>query len=66
MFNLNITLNGTDFGQVPQATLLNVTIDDNETRREQIQMVGTKILKGIAVVYKTKHVLDVHALRTLY
>ena len=34
--------------------------------REQIKTVETKVSKGIAVLYKTKDVLDIEPLRMLY
>ena len=45
---------------------LGVIIDENLTWREQIKTVETKVTKSIAVLYKTKDVLDIQALRTLY
>ena len=40
-------------------------IDENLTWREQIKMVEMKVSKTVAVLYKTKHVLDVQALCTI-
>ena len=45
---------------------LGVIIDKHLLWREQIKTVETKVSKSIAVLYKTKDVLDVLALLTLY
>ena len=45
---------------------LGVIIDENLTWREQIKTVETKVSKSVGVLYKTKDVLDIQALRTLY
>ena len=37
-----------------------------KTWREQIKTVETKVSKSLAVLYKTKGVLDIQTLRTLY
>ena len=62
---VNITLNGTNIEQVSHTKFLGVIIDENLTRTEQIKTVE-KVSKSIAVLYKTKDVLDIQALRTLY
>ena len=62
---VNITLNGTNIEQ-SHTQFLGVIIDENLTWREQIETVETKVSKSIAVLYKTKHFLDIKALRTLY
>ena len=63
---LNITLNGTNTEEVSHTKFLGVIIDENLTWREQIKTIETKVSKSIAVLYKTKDVLDIQALRTLY
>ena len=63
---VNITLNGTNIEQVSHTTFLGVIIDENLTWRAQIKTVETKVSKRIAVLYQTKDVLDIYALRTLY
>ena len=63
---VNIILNGTNIGQVSHKKFLCVIIDENVTWREQIKTVETKVSKSIADLYKTKDVLDIQALRTLY
>ena len=63
---VNITLNGTNIEQVSHTTFLGVIIDENLTWREQIKTVETKVSKSIAVLCKTKDVLDIQVLRTLY
>ena len=45
--------------QVSHTKLLGVIIDENVTWREQIKTVETKVSKIIAVLYKTKDVLDI-------
>ena len=54
---VNITLNGTNIEQVSHRKFLSVIVDETLTWREQIT---------IAVLYKTKDVLDIQALRMLY
>ena len=44
---------------------LGVIIDENLTWRKQIKTVETKVSKSIAVLFRTKDVLDNQALRTL-
>ena len=63
---VNITLNGTNIEQVSHTKFLGAIIDENITWKEQIKTVETKVSKSIAVLYKTKDVLDIQALRTLY
>ena len=41
-------------------------LDENLTWREQTKTVETKVSKSIAGLYKTKDVLNIQALRTLY
>ena len=64
--DVHIVLNGTNIEQVTNTTFLGVTIDDNLTWREHINMVETKVSKSIAVLYKTTHVPDCQGLHTLY
>ena len=52
--------------QVSHTTFLGVIIDENLTWREQTKTVETKVSTSIGVLYKTKDVLDIQALRTLY
>ena len=49
-----------------QTNFRGVIIDENLTWREQVKTVETKVSKCVAVLYKTKDVLDIQALRTLY
>ena len=63
---VNIILNGKNIAQVSHTQFLGVIIDENLTWREQIKTVETKVSKSIGVLYKTKDVLDIQALRTLY
>ena len=63
---VNIVLNGKNIEQVSHTKFLGVIIDENLTWREQIKTVETKVSKSIGVLYKTKDVLDIQALRTLY
>ena len=63
---VNIILNGKNIEQVSHTKFLGVIIDENLTWREQIKTVVTKASKSIGVLYKTKDVLDIQALRTLY
>ena len=63
---VNMILNGTNIEQVSHTTFLGVIIDENLTWREQIKTVETKVSTSIGVLYKTKDVLDIQALRTLY
>lgn len=63
---VNIVLNGKNIEQVSYTKFLGVTIDENVTWREHIKMVESKVSKNIAVLYKTRHVLDCQALHTLY
>ena len=63
---MHIVLNGTNIEQVTHTKFLGVTNDENLTWREHIKMVETNVSKSIAVLYKTMHVLDCHALHTLY
>ena len=51
--------------QVSNKKFLGIIIDENLTCREQIKTVETKVSKSIAILYKTKDVLDVQALLTL-
>ena len=64
--DVHIVLNGTNIEQVTHTKFLGVTIDENQTWRELIKMVETKVPKILAVLYKTMHVLDCQALHTLY
>ena len=63
---VNTILNGTNIEQVSHTKFLGVIIDENLTLREQIKSVETKVSKSIGVLYKTKDVLDIQALCTLY
>ena len=63
---VNIVLNGKNIEQVSHTKFLGVIIDENLTWREQIKTVETKVSKSIGVLYKTKDVLDIQSLRTLY
>ena len=63
---VNIVLNGKNIEQVSHTKFLGVIIDENLTWREQIKTVETKVSKSIGVLYETKDVLDIQALRTLY
>ena len=62
----DITLNGMKIEQVSHTKFIGVIIDKTITRREQIKTVETKVSRGIAILYKTKSVFDIQALRTLY
>ena len=57
-------MNGKNIEQVSHKQFLGVIIDENLTWREHIKTVEPKVSKG--VLYKTKDVLDIQALRTLY
>ena len=59
-------MNGTNIEQVSHTKFLGVIIDENLTWREQIKTVETKVSKSIAVLYQTKDVIDIQALRMLY
>ena len=63
---VNSILNGTNIEQVSHKKFLGVNTDENLTWREQIKTVEKKVSKSIAILYKTKDVLDIQALRTLY
>ena len=63
---VNITLNGRNIEQVSHTKCIGVITDDNLMWREHIKTAETKVSKGIAVLYKTKDVLDIHASSTLY
>ena len=63
---VNIILNGKNIEQVSHTKFLGVIIDENLKWREQIKTVETKVSKSIGVLYKTKDVLNIQALRTLY
>ena len=63
---VNIILNGKNIEQVSHTKFFGVIIDENLTWREQIKTVETKVSKSIGILYKTKDVLDIQALRTLY
>ena len=63
---VNIVLNGKNIEQVWHTKFLGVIIDENFTWREHIKTVETKVSKGIGVLNKTKDVLNIQALRTLY
>ena len=54
---VNIILNGTNIRQVSHTTFLGV-VCDNLTWREQITNSSNEGIKNIAVLHKTKHVLD--------
>ena len=62
----DITLNGMKIEQVTHTKFIGVITDENVMRKEQIKTVETKVSRGIAILYKTKYVLDIQALRTLY
>ena len=58
---VNTILNGTNIEQVSHTKFLGVIM-----WRKQIKTVETKVSKSIGILYKTKDILDIQALRMLY
>lgn len=61
-----IKINGTEIEKVSENKFLGIIIDDKLNWKPHIKYIQNKISKNIAVINRTKYVLEVKALRLLY
>ena len=65
-YQLNIRINNKDLESRKIIKFLGVNLDEKLTWFSHIQMIKSKISKGLGIIYKAKKCLPQHTLRTLY
>ena len=67
-YNQDITINidGNVINKVSSTKLLGIHIDDQLTWKEHINTVYSKVSKSLSILYRTKSLLNLHTLVTLY
>lgn len=61
-----VDLDGVNIENVPEIKFLGLMIDNKLSWKTHIRHITTKVSKSLAIMNRVKHVLDYHALHTLY